>query len=170
MATMSEEFFCKRCQKNVPHVHFCTPTEEAKTYKCEFCNKEGVNHRHMCKGKLKHIAFYCRNCGVVAVSEDHVCNPAPISEVDADIKAEWEKVKAETKSLTLESCKTCGQPVKAPGHYCDRKVPFQCPYCGAKVENNYHVCKNMMGKFKYICKTCGRLGIEKTDICIPQKL
>jgi transcription elongation factor Elf1 len=166
MSTMEEEFVCKRCHQNVKHVHFCTPEQEAKKFTCEFCGAENVNHRHMCKQKLEKLQYMCLNCGAVAVYEFQVCNPVEISEA---IKADWKGLPADQKGK-MDSCKVCGQPVTVPGHYCDRKLPYTCEYCGAFIESNYHVCKGMMGKFTVQCKTCGRLGIKKNDVCSPRPL
>jgi predicted RNA-binding Zn-ribbon protein involved in translation (DUF1610 family) len=126
----------------------------------------------MCKGKLEHLNFFCGNCGAVAIDESHICNPKPIADITADVKASWEKAKenAASSQSKMHSCKICGQPVEAPGHYCDRITPFTCEYCGVKVSDNYHLCRQMMGKFKFFCKNCGRLGIKKTDVCAPRDL
>jgi len=169
-----DEHFCIHCNKKVPHVHFCTPAEESKKYTCEYCGTENINHRHMCSEKLKHIKFYCKNCGAVAVDETHVCNPVPI---ESALKEHWDKIEAksksksetetETESKVLLSCGVCGQPVEPPGHYCDQKFPYTCEYCGEEITSGYHHCKEKSGKYKYICKTCGRLGVKPTDICAP---
>ena len=164
---MTEEFVCKRCKQKVKHVHYCTAVEEAKTFTCEFCGEEGVNHRHMCEEKLEKLKYMCLNCGAVSVYEFQVCNPVEISQ---EMMEGFKKSKKKVGKSTLLSCKVCGQPVEAPGHYCDRKLPFTCQYCGVTVESNYHICKPMMGKFKYQCKTCGRLGIKKNDVCAPDEL
>ena len=149
---------------------FARPRKKPNYIHVKFCGKENVNHRHICAQKLEQIQFYCGNCGAIAVDRDHVCNPLPIEEIDPAVKAVWEKSKKQTKGKKMLSCATCGQPVEAPGHYCDRKVPYICQYCGAKIDSNYHICQAMMGKFKYICKTCGRLGIKANDICAPRDL
>ena len=47
-----DDHICKHCNKKTPHIHHCTPAEEAKRYTCGFCGTENVNHRHMCKEKL----------------------------------------------------------------------------------------------------------------------
>lgn len=159
-----DEHFCKHCNKKVPHVHFCTPAEESKKYTCEYCGTENVNHRHMCSEKLKHLKFYCKNCGAVAVDEIHVCNPVPIEE---KLKEHWEKIDEKSEYSVLTSCGVCGQPVGRPGHICDQKFPYVCEYCGQEITAGYHHCKGKSGKYKFICKTCGRLGVKSTDLCAP---
>jgi transcription elongation factor Elf1 len=167
MSVVEEDFVCKRCNQKVKHVHYCTPEQEAKKFTCEFCGKENVNHRHMCKQKLAKLQYMCLNCGAVAVYEFQLCNPVEISQ---EMKEGWKTVPAKDTKGSMDSCKVCGQPVNPPGHYCDRKLPYTCAYCGMQIESNYHVCKGMMGKFKFQCKTCGRLGINKTDVCAPRDL
>jgi transcription elongation factor Elf1 len=167
MSTMEEEFICKRCQQKVSHVHFCTPEQEAKTFTCEYCGAKNVNHRHICHKKIKQLRYLCLNCGSVAVHESDLCNPI---EIPSDIKADFSKIAKETPPEKILSCKICGQPVHPPGHYCDRKLPYTCKFCGTHVESNYHICRPMLGKFKFQCKNCGRLGIEKTDVCAPRPL
>lgn len=158
-----DEWTCAQCKKGTPHQHFCTPQAEARTFTCKYCGAEGVNVRHICSQKLDHLKFMCLNCGAVAVEETQVCNPVAI---DDPTMEHWKKVVLES-SGDLSSCKVCGQPVSPPGHPCDRKLPYDCEFCGVRVESNYHVCKQMMGKFKYVCKNCGRLGIKSTDVCQP---
>ena len=162
-----DEHFCKHCNKKVAHVHFCTPAEESKKYKCEYCGTENINHRHMCSEKLKHIKFYCKNCGAVAVDEIHVCNPMPIKQ---ELKKHWNKIDEKSDSPVLTACGVCGQPVNYPGHPCDQKFPYVCEYCGEEINEGYHHCKKKSGKYKFICKTCGRLGVKSTDLCAPDSI
>ncbi|UYP46202.1 hypothetical protein NEF87_002487 [Candidatus Lokiarchaeum ossiferum] len=161
-----EEHICKHCNKKTPHIHHCTPVEEAKRYTCGFCGTENINHRHMCKEKLNNIKFYCANCGAVGVEETDICNPVPI---DAEQREQWDKVASKTDTEVLDSCRICGQPVSPPGHFCDPKYPYVCEYCGVKVETGHHFCKEKVGNCKYDCKTCGRIAIKATDVCAPFK-
>ena len=158
--------FCKHCNKNVPHVHFCTSVEEAKKFTCEYCGAENINHRHMCKHKLEHIQFYCVNCGAVAVSEMEICNPVPIKEAQ---RKEWQQVAEKSETETLTACRVCGQPVSAPGHVCDQKYPYVCKFCGEEITKGHHHCKGKLGKAKYDCKTCGRIAVEACEVCAPFK-
>src|SRR5271157_1584433 len=100
------DFYCERCAKKVPHVHFCNPEEEAKTYTCEFCGEENINHRHICAQKLEQIQFYCGNCGAIAVDREHVCNPLSIEEIDPEVKAAWDNSKKQSKGKKMLACKT----------------------------------------------------------------
>lgn len=161
-----DEHICQHCQKRTPHIHHCTPVEEAKRYTCKYCGTENINHRHMCKEKLKLIKFYCENCGAVGVEETHVCNPVPIKE---ELRDHWEGISEKTEGDVLLSCTVCGQAVKPPGHFCDLKVPYVCKYCGEKVEKRYHFCKAKVMDAKYDCKTCGRIAADPTEVCAPSR-
>jgi hypothetical protein len=162
-----DEHICQHCGKKIAHVHFCTPAEEAKRYTCEYCGQTNINHRHICKPKLQRITVMCKNCGAVAVDAQFVCNPEPIT---TDIKEHWNKVALSHPKDQLPACTVCGQPVSPPGHNCDVKYPYQCEYCGTVIKSGYHQCQAKLGKAQFVCKTCGRLGIKKTDVCAPASI
>lgn len=172
MSVFDEEFVCKRCQQKITHQHFCTPDGEAKRFTCEYCGEENVNVRHICAPMLDEVKFYCANCGAISPSESYLCNPQPIAEVNPEQKAAWDKARKKVQGHKMIACKVCGQPIEegAPGHVCDRKVPYTCNFCGQKIETSYHICKGMSGKYKYQCKNCGRLGITASDVCAPREL
>jgi hypothetical protein len=161
-----DEHICKHCNKKTPHLHHCTPAEEAKRYTCKYCGTEKINHRHMCKEKLQLIQFYCANCGAVGTEETHVCNPVPIAK---ELREQWNGIAEQHEGEKLLSCRVCGQPVKSPGHYCDLKYPYICEYCGDKIEKGFHFCKAKVGKSHYECKTCGRIAVNASDLCAPFK-
>ena len=165
--TMMEDWKCKNCKKN--HVHMCNTLDEVKkeygTNDCPLCGSKNVNVKHLCKAKIPTLTHICVDCGRVADKASLLCNPVPIEDAK---KAEWKKVS--TKEGDVKLCNTCRQPVTGRGHICDPVVPYTCKYCGKEVKDESHMCKEIMAKAKFYCNLCGRLAVEKDEICTGWEL
>ncbi|MHA1680274.1 MAG: hypothetical protein ACTSUE_04660 [Promethearchaeota archaeon] len=151
MAHLTEGYLCPNCGERGEHLHACQMNFKDVTMSLE---------------KVKKLQYFCINCGRVAEESTNLCQPVALDEKDKD-----RFVKAALKPSGADTCKTCGQPVTPPGHICDPKgLPYTCNYCGAQVKNYRHVCKQMIELAKYTCKSCGRIAVEKEDVCAPMKL
>ncbi len=165
--TMLEDDICTTCSGN--KIHKCNSEgAQIKAYglsDCPYCGKPQVNLKHLCHPKIAHLTHVCLNCGAVSDNPAHLCHPVPIEDAQ---KAEWLKIEPREQGVLI--CRNCEQPVQKPGHICDPLVPYTCKYCGEEVTKTHHMCKGIIGKSKYMCKLCGRLAVEKIDVCVPIEL
>ncbi|MHA1232332.1 MAG: hypothetical protein ACTSPQ_17010 [Candidatus Helarchaeota archaeon] len=139
--------------------------------KCETCKDKAIEE-HMCRSHKKgtyfvkpedidKLKYYCGFCGRVSVDKNRLCEPR---EILPEVKNTYKDAKY--------NCLTCGQPVKAPGHICDYKENFKCPYCGELVDisqpgQKHHMCPELIKNAKYFCRACGRLAVEPWEVCTP---
>jgi hypothetical protein len=166
--TMLEDWECTTCHGKSA-IHLCNSTsalEKALGKKdCSFCGAKDVNIRHLCKGKIATLTHMCANCGSVSDKPELLCNAVPIDES--------QKVKGKEipdRGSDVLTCKNCEQPIAKPGHICDPILPYECKYCNETVSKSHHMCKGIKDNAKYLCKICGRLAVEKSDVCAGWEL
>ena len=156
---------CATCEGKL--IHLCNTTDNIQRtwglFTCRHCGKEKVDERHICKQRIQHLNQVCTWCGEVSDDPEKLCNPEDIDESKLAI---WKEIVTE-KEEKLKYCKGCHQPVKDKGHICDPKLPYTCKYCGKKISNSHHMCKEIIEKAKYTCNVCGRLSVDKDGICAP---
>ena len=161
--TMMEDWECSTCHDS-NHIHMCNSNEALeKAYgvaDCPYCGAKKVNIKHLCKKKIEKLTHMCANCGSVSEDPARLCNPVKIDEAQ---KAKWKEIPERADGTPR--CKNCDQPVSKPGHICDPILPYKCKYCGEEVTKTHHMCKGIIGKANYMCKLCGRLAVEKEDVC-----
>ena len=149
--TLTEDFLCPNCASRPEHVHSC---------------QNPVVEKFMTLNQIKKLQFYCHRCGRVAEFENKLCQPVILTEEEKQ-----SFVSTTTIDGHAEVCQVCGQPVRRPGHVCDPKgLPYKCEYCGIQVISAYHLCKQIIDKARYWCKDCGRVGVNKEDLCAPARL
>ncbi|MHA1270176.1 MAG: hypothetical protein ACTSPY_10355 [Candidatus Helarchaeota archaeon] len=147
--TMIEDVECETCGKVSIKEHMCRAHTKGKYY----VNKDDADK----------INFYCGFCGRVHIDKNYLCEPR---ELLPEVKERYKDAKF--------NCLTCGQPVKTPGHICDYKENFTCPYCGKEIDiskpgDQHHMCPELIKKAKYFCRACGRLAVEPWEVCTPIK-
>lgn len=164
--TMMENWNCKNKEK--ANSFMCNSKESVEIEygltDCKYCGQKNVNIKHICKEKIKHLTHYCLNCGLVSDNPDYLCNPVEIDEIK---KKYWGKV---AEKGQVKFCKVCSQPLGGVGHVCDPIVPYNCEYCGRKVTESFHFCKEGLEKAEYFCNLCGKLANNENQICSGWKL
>jgi hypothetical protein len=165
--TMIDDEECTTCKEHI--IHMCNSAEAiTKEYgkaDCKYCGAKQVLPTHLCRKKINALTHVCYNCGRVSDDPDKLCHPVPI---DNSVKASWKHIPPHDSDVL--KCKNCKQPITKPGHICDPMLPYVCKYCKQNVTDTLHMCKEIIGKAKYTCKVCGRLAVEKKDVCAPVDL
>ncbi len=71
-----------------------------------------------------------------------------------------------------KECITCN--TKGPDiHLCNPEVQEQkirCKYCGTEGITSRHICKEKLGHLSHICKNCGRVSDNPTNLCYPVEI
>ena len=165
---MLEDDVCTTCH-SANHMHMCNSDgalEKAYGKKdCPFCGAKDVNVKHLCKGKIEKLTHMCANCGSVSDDSAKLCHPVKIDEAQ---QTKWKEIA--DRGTDILTCKNCDQPVAKPGHICDPILPYTCKHCGQEVTRSHHMCKEIIANSKFMCKLCGRLAVEKSDVCIGLEL
>lgn len=66
------------------------------------------------------------------------------------------------------SCKTCGAVSEHPGHLCSPSgQPSTCRDCGENDVAANHICVEKIAAFKVTCESCGRMAMDKSQVCKP---
>jgi len=156
--------------QKVHQIHLCG-SEKAilKEYgrtDCPYCGERKVTALHMCRRKIGSLTHVCYNCGRVSDDPSKLCKPRPID----DIQSTNLKHLPPRQSQELV-CYHCNRQIKTkPGHQCDLIFPYVCRHCHKYVTNFIHVCFIMIDRAKYVCKDCGRLAVDKNEVCKPMEI